>query len=139
LPSDPTHTTGIQLPDTTFKTSEFVASGKPWDYIVDSGLCEPEWSISDLELEALLRALDTLDEVHLAFALAIAENSQPEIFGLEAARLLGHSSLSVRLKSYRVLRAISVQHLTSDLRNAVDHGLMQCPEKEHFDDALSRP
>jgi len=121
-----------------FCVSEFVSREKPWDYMVESGLCEPDAQISEQQLSVLRDSLDQMDEVHLAFAMVIAENSFPHLFAHDAARFLSHSSLSVRVNAYRVIRAIPSDLLSTDIEQAVVDGLSTCPEKDEFSDALVR-
>jgi hypothetical protein len=122
----------------SFCTTDFVASTKPWDYMVSSGLCNPDSTLPEEELIALHAVLSSLDEEHLGFALVIAENFAPERFAVDAAKLLGHHSLSVRVNAYRVIRAVPAQSLTDSLKEAVAKGLSECPQQEAFADVLIR-
>jgi hypothetical protein len=121
-----------------FSTADFVASEKPWNYMAQVGLTEPDASIPERELSALHDRFDGLDEVHLAFALAIAENFAPAMFAHEAAKLLGHPSLSVRVNAYRVICALPAESLSHEVRKAVAAGLSMCPERSAFANALAR-
>lgn len=119
-----------------FSTEEFIASAKPWDYLVLSGLCEADSTLTPEQLNALYGALRDLDELHLGFALVIGENFAPELFAADAAKLLGHPNLGVRVNAYRVLRAVPIHSFTDSLREAVSKGLSRCPERDWFADAL---
>lgn len=122
----------------SFNTGDFMSSDKPWDYMVSTGLCANDSTLSQQELTALHSAIYDLDDAHLALTLVIAENFAPDTFAEDAARLLGHPSLSVRVNAYRVLRAIPAHMLSQRIRDAVTLCLSECPERDIFADALSR-
>ncbi len=126
------------MADSKFLAMAFLEHAKPWDYMVATGLCEPTATLSDRELTTLHSALRDMDEEHLALALVIAENFGPELFAEDAARLLGHPSLSVRVNAYRVLRAVPPHYLSNGVREAVANGLSACPEASAFADVLAR-
>jgi hypothetical protein len=124
------------MTESRFSTEEFISSAKPWDYMVGSGVCEPDSTLSAEELNALHGVLNDLDELHLGFALVLGENFAPELFAPDAARLLGHPDLGVRVNAYRVLRAVPVHSFTDILKEAVIEGLSRCPERDTFADTL---
>lgn len=122
----------------SFSVSDFSRSTDPWAYILETGILQSPTASVRIELQQLHAAIDQLDELHLAFALAIAEAHSPEEFGLVAAGLLAHPSLSVRIKAYRVLHAIPSERISGNLRSAVERQLQACPEKHEFADILTR-
>jgi hypothetical protein len=122
----------------SFSAGDFARSIDPWAYIVDSGILQAPTTDVRAEVQELHTKMDKLDEVHLAFALAIGEVHTPEEFGLTAARLLAHPSQSVRIKAYRVLNAIPSEHITGTLKSAVERELQECPERREFADVLTR-
>jgi hypothetical protein len=122
----------------SFSAAGFLASDRPWDYIALSSLSDPTWTPPQQELAELHNAINNLDEAHLVYTLLIAEGYDPERFATVAARNLGHTSMAVRIKSYRVLRAVPAERITDGLREAVKKGLLGCPERNDFADALLR-
>jgi hypothetical protein len=128
----------INVDKPLFSAKEFLASTKPWDYMVSSSLSDPSWSLSRQELRTLHDAINGLDVEHLVYTLYLAEGHAPELFAEVAARLLAHSSMSVRIKAHRVLRAVPFEWITDSLREAVNNGLSECPEWRDFADALVR-
>jgi hypothetical protein len=121
-----------------FSTRGFVASSKPWDYMIATGWEEAELQIPDTELSLLYDELESLDEYHISFAMTIAERFAPSKFAIAAAQLLGHPSMSVRVNAYRVVQAVPQCDITDDLREAVEVGMERCPERQQFADALLR-
>ncbi len=123
---------------TVFSATEFINSWDPWGYMTSRGLCEPNVALPDQELQRLRASLPDMDEVHVSFALVIAERHCPSMFATDAAVLLSHRSQSVRTNAYRVLRTLDTAVITDPLRHAVAMGLSMCPEKELFADAVCR-
>ena len=128
----------IDVDKPPFSAETFLASSKPWDYMVSSRLSDPTWTLPRQELTKLHGVLNDLDEGHLVYTLLLAEGHAPELFAEDAAKFLAHTSMSVRIKAYRVLRAVPVERITDSLREAVNRGLSGCPEQRDFADALSR-
>jgi hypothetical protein len=118
---------------------EFLATEKPWEFLADRLESQPDGIVPESDLLALRNAMPLMDDSHLACALPIAEYTQPLLFADLSARLLSHSSMSVRVNAYRVLRAIREESIDESLRRTVTDHLKQCPEAEHFSDALARP
>lgn len=121
-----------------FSTRLFAQSENPWQYMQEAGWEATDFHIAETELSRLQGALSYLDEYHLAFAMVIAERICPTGFALQAADMLNHPSMSVRVNAYRVLRAVPLANITDKLRYAVRNGLATCPECNHFRDALDR-
>lgn len=121
-----------------FSAETFLASSRPWDYMVSSSLSDPTGTLPPQELAKLHDALDDLDEEHLVYTLLLAEGHDPELFAVDAAKFLADPSMSVRIKAYRVLRAVPAERITDKLREAVNRGLSGCPERGDFADALVR-
>jgi len=121
-----------------FSVHAFCNSDDPWEYMNRVGLTAGVVVLSDDELSELQEAIPSLDEYHLAHALVIAEHAQPTRFGVIAADLLQHSSMSVRINAYRVLRAIPADDLSQSLIARVKHNLHDCPEQKEFADAVCR-
>ncbi|MFN0020613.1 MAG: hypothetical protein ACKVP0_20335 [Pirellulaceae bacterium] len=122
----------------TFTFTGFVASRDPWEYILESGMSAPGWQIPVQELQLLASGLNELDELHLAFALALAENSRPDLFIDSAITFLNHLSLSVRINAYRVLRAVPREYFDQNIRMAIMVALRACPEAIEFADIASK-
>lgn len=120
-----------------FSADTFLASGKPWDYLVSLNLADPTAVLLQKELIKLRDVLTEMDEQHLVYTLLLAEGYAPELFAEHAAQCLAHHSMSVRVKAYRVLRAVPSERITDSLRAAVIRGLSACPERKQFADALS--
>jgi hypothetical protein len=127
----------INVDKPLFSADDFLASSRPWDYMVSSSLSDPTWTLPRQELAKLHNVVNDLDEAHLVYTLLLAEGYAPELFAEDAARFLAHTSMSVRIKAYRVLRAVPAERITDSLREAVNKGLSECPEREDFADALS--
>src|SRR5687767_9201697 len=106
-----------------FSIPDFAASADPWQYLLKTGILQPNTVVSHEELVDLRESLNAFDDLHLAFALSIAEAKRPEMFGQAAAMLLGHPSMSVRVNAYRVLHAIPSEFISRELRTAVETGL----------------
>lgn len=123
---------------TGFSVSDFSRASDPWAYILETGILQASSNDVRAELQQLRDEMGRLDGLHIAFALAIAEVHSPELFGMIAADLVSHSDLSVRIKAYRVLRAIAAEEITPTLRAAVERRLRDCPERVEFADALLR-
>ena len=128
----------IEVDKPVFSAETFLASSRPWDYMVSLSLSDPTWTLPPQELTKLHDVLNDLDEEHLVYTLLLAESHAPELFSEDAARFLINPSMSVRIKSYRVLRAVPAERITDRLREAVNQGLSGCPERKDFADALVR-
>lgn len=122
---------------TTFSISGFISADKPWTYLEQCGLHEEVFPVTANQCDALLNLMDTLDEVHLSYALVIARRQCPGKFAMVAASLLAHESMSVRLNAYNLLSDLSREEFSGPIQDAVTEALNKCPEEKHFADLLS--
>lgn len=127
----------LTMSPTSFSIDAFLASEKPWKYLDESGFEGPDWRLTETQLGAVRAALPEMGWSHLAMALVLAERHAPRSFADQAAGLLGHPSMSVRINAYRVLRAVPRGEIDDVLEEAVNAGLTRCPERADFKDALA--